>query len=77
MNETSPSKEKPSKEALKSPSFLQVMVSVFAAAFGVQKNESYERDFTTGSPLPFIVGGILFTTMFVLTIIGVVFLVLP
>ena len=77
MNETSPSKEKASKEALKPPSFLQVMMSVFAAALGVQKNENYGRDFTTGSPLPFIVGGILFTTMFVLTIIGVVFLVLP
>ena len=77
MNETSPSKEKASKEALKPPSFLQVMMSVFAAALGVQKDENYERDFTTGSPLPFIVGGILFTVVFVLTIIGVVFLVLP
>ena len=77
MSETSPSKEKPSKEALKPPSFLQVMMSVFAAALGVQKNENYEREFTTGSPLPFIVGGILFTVLFVLTIIGVVFLVLP
>ena len=76
MNETSPSKERPSK-ALKPPSFLQVMMSVFAAAFGVQKDENYERDFTTGSPLPFIAGGILFTVLFVLTIIGVVFLVLP
>ena len=37
MNETSPSKEKASKEALKPPSFLQVMMSVFAAALGVQK----------------------------------------
>ncbi len=77
MNETSPTKEKASKEALKPPSFLQVMMSVFAAAFGVQKDENYERDFTAGSPLPFIVGGILFTVLFVLTIIGVVFLVLP
>ena len=77
MNETSPSKEKASKEALKPPSFLQVMMSVFAAALGVQKDENYERDFTTGSPLTFIVGGILFTVLFVLTIIGVVFLVLP
>jgi hypothetical protein len=53
------------------------MMSVFAAALGVQKDENYKRDFTTGSPLPFIVGGILFTVLFVLTIIGVVFLVLP
>ena len=77
MNEPSTSKEEPQREALKSPTFLQVMMSVFAAAFGVQKDENYERDFTTGSPLPFIIGGVLFTVLFVLTIIGVVFLVLP
>ncbi|MFT6433658.1 MAG: hypothetical protein ACJAVI_001700 [Candidatus Azotimanducaceae bacterium] len=66
----------PQKQA-KPPSFFQVMMSVFAAAFGVQKDENYERDFTTGSPLPYIVGGILFTVLFVLTLVGVVMLVLP
>jgi len=61
----------------KSPSFLQVMLSVVAAAFGVQTGKNYERDFTTGSPLPYIIGGIVFTVLFVLTIVGVVSLVLP
>ncbi len=77
MNETENSNNQPTQEELKPPSFLQVMMSVFAAAFGVQKDENYERDFTTGSPLPFILGGILFTVLFVLTLVGVVFLVLP
>jgi hypothetical protein len=61
----------------KPPSFIQVMLSVGAAAIGVQTGKNYERDFTTGSPLPYIVGGIIFTAIFVLTIAGVVSLVLP
>jgi hypothetical protein len=63
--------------APKPPNFLQIMLSVIAAAFGVQTGKNYERDFTTGSPLPYIVGGIIFTALFVLTIVGVVSLVLP
>ena len=77
MSEQENSQEKSSPDSIKPPSFLQVMLSVFAAAFGVQKDENYERDFASSSPLPFIVGGILFTVLFVLTIVGVVMLVLP
>jgi hypothetical protein len=61
----------------KPPGFIQIMLSVGAAAIGVQTGKNYERDFTTGSPLPYIVGGIIFTALFVLTIVGVVSLVLP
>jgi|AntAceMinimDraft_1070359.scaffolds.fasta_scaffold76099_2 hypothetical protein len=64
-------------EPSKTPNFIQIMLSVGAAAIGVQTGKNYERDFTTGSPLPYIVGGIIFTVLFVLTIIGVVSLVLP
>jgi hypothetical protein len=66
-----------SDAAPKPPNFLQIMLSVIAAAFGVQTGKNYERDFTTGSPLPYIVGGVVFTALFVLTIVGVVSLVLP
>jgi hypothetical protein len=59
------------------PSFLQVMLSVFAAAGGVQSNKNRERDFSQTSPMPYIVGGLIFTVVFVLTIIGVVMMVLP
>jgi hypothetical protein len=69
--------DKNSDTAPKPPNFLQIMLSVIAAAFGVQTGKNYERDFTTGSPLPYIVGGIVFTALFVLTIVGVVALVLP
>ncbi|MFK8051278.1 MAG: DUF2970 domain-containing protein [Halioglobus sp.] len=45
--------------------FSQVMFSVLASAFGVQSSENRERDFTRGSPIHFIVSGILFTVLFV------------
>ena len=60
-----------------SPSFFQVTMSVLAAALGVQSDKNRERDFSQSSPLPYIVGGLLFTILFVLTIAGVVMLVLP
>jgi len=59
------------------PSFLQVMMSVLAAAIGVQSAKNRERDFSQSSPMPYIVGGLIFTVLFVLSIIGVVMLVLP
>jgi hypothetical protein len=61
----------------KRPGTLAVAFSVVAAAFGVQSEEARQRDFTHGSPLPYIIGGLLFTVLFVLTIVGVVMLVLP
>tara|TARA_R110002072_G_scaffold64_13_gene480 strand:- start:14987 stop:15211 length:225 start_codon:yes stop_codon:yes gene_type:complete len=59
------------------PSFLQVMMSVFAAAVGIQSAKNRERDFNQSSPMPYIVGGIIFTVLFVLSIVTVVALVLP
>jgi len=63
-------------ERQKPPSILEVAFSVIAAAFGVQNSKNRERDFTTGNPLIFIAAGLIFTILFVLTIIGVVNLVL-
>jgi hypothetical protein len=60
----------------KSPSIIKVVFSVIAAAFGVQSSKNSERDFTTGNVLVFIAVAILFTFLFVMTIIGVVSLVL-
>jgi len=66
--------EKPDQQ--KPPSILEVAFSVIAAAFGVQNSKNSERDFTTGKPLVFIAVGVIFTILFVMTIIGVVSLVL-
>jgi hypothetical protein len=72
MNQQAPQKE-PSKPI----PFWRVVVSVIQASFGVQSNRNRERDFTTGKFLPFVVAALLFTGLFVLTIVFVVSLVLP
>lgn len=58
------------------PGFIAAMFSVMAAALGVQNSKNRERDFTQGNPLVFIAAGLLFTVLFVSTLVGVVFLVL-
>ena len=52
------------------------VVSVLFAALGVQSNKARERDFTHGKPSHFIILGVVFTALFVLTILGVVKLIL-
>lgn len=50
--------------------------SLFAAWFGVQSNANRERDFQQGKFSHFIIGGIVFTILFVLFVVGVVQFVL-
>jgi uncharacterized membrane protein YdbT with pleckstrin-like domain len=59
------------KEPVK-PTLLQVMSSVLAAAFGVQSTANRERDFAGGSATVYIVAGIIFTVVFIFTILTVV-----
>ena len=61
----------------KKPNLLQVIMSVAAAAIGIQTDANYRRDFKHGSPVPFIIGGMVFTALFVLAVLGVVMLALP
>lgn len=56
----------------KKPGFLAVMGSVLSAAFGVQTSKNRERDFEGGQALPYIVGGLVFTILFILAIVTVV-----
>ncbi len=58
------------------PGLFQLVLSVMAAAIGVQTKAGRERDFRTNSPLPFILAGLLFTIAFIATLILVVNLVL-
>lgn len=58
------------------PSLWDVIKSVLAAMFGVQKGETRERDFSTGNPWVFIVVGIVMTVLLVLAIVTVVKVVL-
>ncbi|HEY9050626.1 MAG TPA: DUF2970 domain-containing protein [Gammaproteobacteria bacterium] len=57
-------------------SFLNVLQSTLAAAFGVQSEKNRQRDFTHGKASTFIIAGIIFVTVFVLSVYGVVQLVL-
>lgn len=54
------------------PSFGQVVLSTLAAAIGVQSNKNRERDFKAGSIKAYIAAGIIFTALFVITLILVV-----
>ncbi len=54
----------------------QVISSVLAAAFGVQKSKNRERDFNQGSISTFVIVGLVFTVAFVLIIVTIVNLVL-
>ncbi|HDZ09592.1 DUF2970 domain-containing protein [Pseudohongiella sp.] len=53
------------KESGATVSFWQVLQSIVGAAFGVQSRRRREGDFTSSSPFPFIVGGLLFTAVFI------------
>ncbi len=60
-------KDKPRK-----PSMGSLILSTFAAAFGVQTDKNRERDFQQSSIVPYIVSGIIFTVLFMLTLIFIV-----
>lgn len=70
-DETTDSTDQPSK-----PSWLQVAGSVIAGALGVQSRKNRERDFAQSSFVPYIIGGIVFTVLFVLVLAGFVSLLL-
>ncbi|MDZ7825735.1 MAG: DUF2970 domain-containing protein [Gammaproteobacteria bacterium] len=63
-------------EAPTEVSFWTLVISTLGAAIGVQSRANKERDFRSGRVAPFIVAGILFTVLFVATIVVVVKLVL-
>ena len=57
---------------VESLTLIQVIGSVFAAAFGVQSRANKQRDFTRGKPLHFIFAGVLFTAVLLACIITIV-----
>lgn len=58
------------------PSFLQVMLSAVAAAFGVQSNKNRQRDFEKGHIGHYIAAGLIVTAVFIAVVYMVVQLVL-
>lgn len=54
------------------PSVLKVMQSVAAGALGVQSSKRRDEDFGSHSPWPYIIGGLLFTALFIGTLVLIV-----
>ncbi|MGN7611069.1 DUF2970 domain-containing protein [Magnetococcales bacterium HHB-1] len=72
MTEAQPAKKETSdQEGL---TIFQVMGSVAAALFGVQSRKNRDRDFTHGKPMQFAVVGLIFTILFILTLVSVAYL---
>jgi hypothetical protein len=69
----SPTTEESSEKGLTT---WQVMVSILAGFFGVQKEKTRNRDFTRGKPSQFIIVGIVLTAVWYLAIYLVVKIVL-
>lgn len=60
------------KDKKQKPSFGQVVLSTLAAAIGVQNSKNRERDFEGGNITAYIAAGVIFTGLFVLTLVLVV-----
>ena len=55
----------------------RIIQSTLAAAIGVQSKKNRERDFEEGSAGVYIIAGIVFTALFVATVLTVVQAVIP
>jgi hypothetical protein len=51
---------------------LEIMKSVGAAMIGVQSDSNRERDFEKGKPAHFIIAGVIFVIIFLLTLATIV-----
>jgi hypothetical protein len=58
------------------PSLVSVVKSILAAGIGVQSDKNRTRDFEQGNPLIFIIGGVVFTLLFITIVATVVGFVL-
>jgi hypothetical protein len=64
------------EEKPKKPGLGALVKSILAAAIGVQSDKNRHRDFEQGNPLAFILGGFVFTFLFIATIATIVGFVL-
>ena len=54
------------------PTPWQIIKSLLAGFMGVQSQEARERDFTHGNPAVYIIGGLVFTILFVVILVVIV-----
>ncbi|MFQ3227189.1 MAG: hypothetical protein ACI8TV_001717 [Porticoccaceae bacterium] len=64
------------KETKKKQKIGSLIKSILAAGIGVQSDKNRQEDFAGGNPLAFIIGGFIFTIVFILCVAVVVGLVL-
>ncbi len=64
-------------EGRKKTPWLRVIFSTLAAAFGVQSQKNLEADEKEGKIMPFIITGIIFTAIFVLSLVWLVSNIVP
>ena len=58
------------------PSIKQLIISTLGAAIGVQSEQVRQNDFQQTSAIPYIICGVVFTLVFMLSLIWVVSLVI-
>lgn len=58
--------------SMRKPSIFDVVKSVLASFFGVQSDANRKRDFQQGSPLQFIIVGLILTILFIVGMILIV-----
>ena len=68
--------EKQAKKEQK-PSAADLLKSTLSAAIGVQNNANRERDFKHGNIKTFVFAGIIFTVLFIGSVVTIVHFVLP
>jgi hypothetical protein len=61
----------------KKVSFLTALLSIMAAAFGVQKSKNMERDLNATNPVVYVLAALVFVAIFIAAIAIVVSLVVP
>lgn len=67
---------KPESADSRKPRFIDIVKSTLAAAAGVQSNKNRERDFAHGNILAYVVSGLIFTVLFIMTVVMVVNMVI-
>ena len=72
MSEENKSTETEPQQAKKELGPLEIMKSVGAAMIGVQSDENRERDFENGKASHFIVAGVIFVIIFLITLATIV-----
>lgn len=73
---TPPDRDPSSPPASSRPTLWQEIASILASFFGVQSSRNRQRDFTRGSPVRFVLLGLLMTLGFVLAVYTLVRLVI-